>query len=45
MKMFENHDNVLDQLTNKVGTIRADLQVVQERTKNVETQLAKIAER
>ena len=30
--MVENHDNALGQIINKVGIIRADLQVVQERT-------------
>ena len=42
--MVENHDNILGQLSQKVGTIRTDLQVLQERTKTVETQMAKIVE-
>ena len=43
-KMVENHDNMLGQLTQKVGTIRTNLQVLQERTKTVETQMTKIVE-
>ena len=43
-KMVENHDNILGQQTQKIGTIRTDLQVLQERTKIVKTQMAKIAE-
>ena len=42
--MVENHDNILGQLTQKVSTMRTDMQGLQERTKTTDLEMAKTAE-
>ena len=44
LKMVENHDATISQLTSRVAVIKNDVQVLQERTRTVEAQMAKIVE-
>ena len=43
-KLIENHSTMLGNLSNQTVSLKNDVQVLQERTKTVETQLGKIAE-
>ena len=42
--MLKNHDNLLGQLTGKVVGLTNDVQILEARSKNMEAQVAKIAE-
>jgi predicted nucleic acid-binding Zn-ribbon protein len=44
MKITENHDNLINKLSNQAITLKQDVQTLQERTNSTETQLGKIAE-
>ena len=44
VKMTENHDAAIGQLTKQVVVMKTDIHDLQERTKTVEVQLGKIAE-
>jgi hypothetical protein len=43
-KLTENHSTMLENSSNQIVSLKNDVQVLQERTKTVETQLSKIAE-